>query len=217
MPFILGSRSPRRRELLEPIVGSDQLVVCPPEDSDELDFEGLHDIDSIRQRLQQVVQTKMDDVRQQVRRTHPVDEACCVTADTIVVATNPQGSHVVLGQPSENSWQEQVRDWMLRFYSETAHEVWTGWQVAKGVRSQNGIVCTTVRFCEITPKLADWYVATGESVGKAGGYAVQGAAAAFVETIEGSLTNIIGLPVMEVTRALRELGYDVPVVSGAVG
>lgn len=215
MPFVLGSRSPRRRELLESVVGKDQLLVCPPADSEELGFAELHGTDTIRQRLRQIVQTKMDDVAQQVAKHHPVDATCCVTADTIVVANDPQAGTVVLAQPDENSWQEQVRDWMLRLYSGATHEVWTGWQVAKGARSLDGIVCTQVRFCEVTPGMVDWYVTTGESIGKAGGYAIQGAAAAFVEAIDGSLTNIIGLPVLEVTRALQSLGGDVPVVSGA--
>ncbi len=215
MPFVLGSRSPRRRELLEPVVGEDQLLVCPPADSEELGFVDLNDTDTIRQRLRQIVQTKMDDVAQQVAKHHAVDTIYCVTADTIVVASDPQAGTVVLGQPDENSWQEQVRDWMLRLYSGTTHEVWTGWQVAKGEHSLDGIVCSKVRFCEITPRMVDWYVASGESIGKAGGYAIQGAAAAFVEAIDGSLTNIIGLPVLEVTRALQALGGEIPVVSGA--
>jgi len=212
MPFILGSRSPRRRELLEPIVGKDRLMVCPPADSAELDFAGLHDRDAIRHRLRQIVQTKIDDVNRQIREA---DAVCCVAADTIVVAEDPQAGTVVLGQPCEESWQTQVSDWMLRLYSGTTHEVWTGWQITRNGRSLDGIVCTTVRFCKITPRMVDWYLSTGESVGKAGGYAVQGAAAAFVDAIEGSLTNIIGLPVHEVTLALQSLGCDVPVIPGA--
>jgi septum formation protein len=215
MPVVLGSRSPRRRELLEPVVGKDQLLVCPPGDSEELGFHDLHNSEAIHLRLRQIVQTKMDDVTRQVRNDCPADTVCCVTADTIVVARDPQSGIVVLGQPDEDSWQEQVRDWMLRLYSGTTHEVWTGWQVANHEHSLDGIVCTKVQFCEITPRMVDWYVTTGESIGKAGGYAIQGAAAAFVDAIDGSLTNIIGLPVLEVTRALQSFYGDIPVVPGA--
>lgn len=56
--------------------------------------------------------------------------------------------------------------------------------------------------------MIEWYVSTNESVGKAGGYAIQANAAAFVSQFTGSLTNIIGLPLMEVIDALQALGWQ---------
>jgi len=217
MPIILGSRSPRRRELLGSIVGAESLHVRPPLDSDEQGFAGLHDAESIQERLRQIVQTKLDDVQQQVQADASLatQNTWCVVADTIVVAQDPQAGTVVLGQPDASDWQGQVRDWMLRLYSGGTHEVWTGFQLAGGGKSVMSVVRTVVRFCQITPDMADWYLSTGESVGKAGGYAVQGAAAAFVTAIDGSLTNIIGLPVLEVTHALQSLGCRVPATAGS--
>jgi len=217
MPIILGSRSPRRHDLLESIVDADSLLIRPPLDSNELGFAGLHHAESIQQRLYQIVQTKLDDVQRQIQADAALalQNNWCVVADTIVVAQDPQAGTVVLGQPDTSNWKDQVRDWMLRFYSDSTHEVWTGFHVSSGSETVESVVRTVVRFCEVTPELADWYVSTGESVGKAGGYAVQGAAAAFVTAIEGSLTNIIGLPVLEVTQALQSLGCSVPAATGS--
>lgn len=215
MTLVLGSRSPRRSELMEPIVGVDRLLVRPPTDSEEEGFDGLHDEQAIRDRLHQIVRTKMGNVQKQVGNDSSVEHpACCLTADTIVVAQDPQAGTVVLGQPNPDHWQAEVRDWMLRLYSGTTHQVWTGFRIECDDAFREEIVSTEVRFCALSPELVDWYVSTGESVGKAGGYAVQGAAATFVEAIEGSLTNIIGLPVLEVTQALQSLGYNVPVSAG---
>jgi len=211
MQFVLGSRSPRRRELLEPFVGAKRLLVRPPANSNEEGFDGLHEEASIRERLNCIVRVKMEDVTTQVQSEFPASSnpVCCVTADTVVVATDSQHGLVVLGQPRQPSWQVDVRDWMLQLYSATTHEVWTGFQVVYGEQTHEEIVVSKVRFCELTPEMVERYVATGESIGKAGGYAVQGAAAAFVEGIDGSLTNIIGLPVSEVLRAMESMALDI--------
>ena len=65
------------------------------------------------------------------------------------------------------------------------------------------VVETAVEFAELTTDLVEWYVATGEPAGKAGGYAIQGAGAALVRRVEGSVTNVIGLPLAETLDLLR--------------
>lgn len=210
MQFVLGSRSPRRRELLQPIVGVDCLTIHPPLCSDEQGFEGLAAAASIRNRLTSIVQSKTAQViRQLFPEQSAVPEDCClITADTIVVVEDPDSGNVVLGQPAADHWQAEVREWMLRLYSARTHEIWTGFQLSSGGRSHDQIVTTQVSFCKLTEDLVDRYLATEESVGKAGGYAIQGAAAAFVEGIEGSLSNVIGLPVMEVVGAMESMGIE---------
>lgn len=211
MQFVLGSRSPRRRELLESFIGAERLLVRPPADSDEEGFDHLHDNASIRERLKHIVRVKMEDVGTQIQSEFAAsaNTVCCVTADTVVVAADSQHGLVVLGQPRQPSWQVDVRDWMLHLYSATTHEVWTAFQVKYGEQIYEEIVVSKVRFCELTPAMVERYIATGESIGKAGGYAVQGAAAAFVEGIDGSLTNIIGLPVTEVLRAMEFMALNI--------
>ena len=64
------------------------------------------------------------------------------------------------------------------------------------------VVETAVRFVELTDRAIEWYLATGEHAGKAGAYGIQGAAGAFVERIDGSVTNVIGLPLAEALALL---------------
>ncbi len=216
MQYVLGSRSARRRQLLESVIGLNQLFVCPPLNSEEEGFEGLSSRPAIRRRLSSIVRAKMDQVvNQHVPELSLLpEETCFITADTIVVADDPCAGPLVLGQPQPDNWRSVVRDWMLRIYSAGTHEVWTGIRVARGGRSQDRIVTSKVRFCKLTAALVDHYISTEESIGKAGGYAIQGAAAAFVEAIDGSLTNIIGLPLMEVVQAMESIG--IPVFDGQV-
>ncbi|MEO2035392.1 MAG: Maf family protein [Planctomycetaceae bacterium] len=219
MQIVLGSRSPRRRELLESVVGVGRLTVHPPLQSDEQGFENLTDRTAIRQRLTSIVDTKMAQVMSELAPVRPsVSAECClVTADTIVVVDDQCAGTRVLGQPGSDHWRSEVRDWMLRFYSAGTHEVWTGFRLTCGERAHEQIVTTQVRFCKLNESLVDRYLATEESVGKAGGYAIQGAAAAFVEGIKGSLTNVIGLPLMEVVRAMESIGVQIPDVERQTG
>jgi len=219
MLFILGSRSPRRRELLESILGPDRLLIRPPGDSQETGFDSLNDAGQIEQRLCAIVDAKMQGVVGQVSKDAALaaQQCCIITADTIVVATDPAIGTVVLGQPDPEHWQVEVSDWMLRLYSETTHEVWTGFQIVCGDRQASSVVRTQVGFHQLTSDLVSRYLATGESPGKAGGYAIQGAAAAFVNRIDGSLTNVIGLPLMEVLQAMTTMGLRLPDVAQADG
>ena len=211
---ILGSRSPRRKELLGSIVGHDQLVIKPPVTPEEPGFLGLHQETEIEHRLLDIVQLKHSDVCQQIAADTSnevfasVDSApFVVVADTIVVAELNREQRVVLGQPELDRWQDDVRDWLRNRLSNQTHEVWTGVLVSQLGQTSTCIVKSAVTFCEINNELIEWYISTRESLGKAGGYAIQGFAAAFVTQLRGSLTNVIGLPVMETRLALINLGW----------
>jgi septum formation protein len=211
---ILGSRSPRRKELLGSIVGQDQLVIKPPITPEEPGFLDLHQETEIEHRLLDIVQLKHGDVCQQIAAETSnevfasVDSApFVVVADTIVVAEINREKRVVLGQPEPDRWQDDVRDWLRHRLSNQTHEVWTGVTVSQLGQTSTCIVKSAVTFCEINEELIEWYISTRESLGKAGGYAIQGFAAAFVTQLRGSLTNVIGLPVMETRQALINLGW----------
>ncbi len=251
--IILGSRSPRRRELLEPIVGSASLRVMPPLSSEEAGFDDVHDDASIKQRLQEIVRQKIAAVCQQVdkadssvlnpkERPHPARQdgagvgelkpsrgersfsiapspsatgntrhaPIIVVADTIVIASNDAGIKQVLGQPESDQWRSQVRDWLRFWLAGRTHEVWTGVIVARNTDCREFVVKSKVTFCEISDATIDWYLSVSESLGKAGGYAIQGHAAAFVSQLSGSLSNVIGLPLMEVMAAMESLGWRLP-------
>jgi septum formation protein len=211
---ILGSRSPRRKELLGAIVGHDQLVIKPPVTPEEPGFLGLHQETEIEHRLLDIVQLKHSDVCQQIAADASnevfaaiVSAPFVVVADTIVVAEINREQRVVLGQPEPDRWQDDVREWLRNRLSNQTHEVWTGVLVSQLGQTSTCIVKSAVTFCEINDELIEWYVSTRESLGKAGGYAIQGFAAAFVTQLRGSLTNVIGLPVMETRQALINLGW----------
>ena len=85
------------------------------------------------------------------------------------------------------------------------HEIWTCFRIGVGDRFHQEIVRTQIRLRKIDAELLEWYLTTNEPVGKAGGYAVQGIAAMFVASLQGSLTNVVGLPMLEVTTRLRDM------------
>jgi septum formation protein len=204
MKIVLGSQSPRRRELLQNWVGSADIAVVPPLSKDELSFDGLTEVGDIERRLLKIVRQKLDDVMTQV------SSSTCVTicADTIVVVTKPEGSYQVLGKPPKDSWQPTVREWFEMFYCGKTHEVWTGFEIVSDSKQHAQIVKTSVAMPEIDRAMIEWYISTNEPIGKAGGYGIQGQASMLIEKVDGSLSNVIGLPMFEVAEALREFGVQ---------
>lgn len=114
---------------------------------------------------------------------HP-DETV-LAADTVVCRDGR-----VLGKPQTADEAKA----MLRFLSNGWHEVYTGVSVARGGNVESRFDLTRVRFIALTDEMIDRYVSTGEPMDKAGAYAIQGGAARFIDRIEGSPTNVIGLP-----------------------
>ena len=95
---------------------------------------------------------------------------------------------------------------MLRLLSGSTHLVHTGVSVlftAVPARRETLVVETAVQFVGLTDSMIDWYVGTGEPFGKAGGYAIQGAGGALVRRVDGSVTNVIGLPLAETLALIR--------------
>ncbi len=119
-----------------------------------------------------------------------------VAADTVVVIDG-----AILGKPADDDEAAA----MLRMLSGRTHEVLTGVAVRREGTVRSGIECSRVTFAELTADEVAWYVASGEPRDKAGAYGVQGLAARFVERVEGSCSNVVGLPIALVYRLLREL------------
>jgi septum formation protein len=99
----------------------------------------------------------------------------------------------ILGKPVD---RDDART-MLWSLSGRTHRVHTGIAVVSDVVSERVVVTTIVTFAELEPSTIEWYLDGGESMDKAGAYAMQGAGAALVAAIDGSATNVIGLPLME--------------------
>jgi septum formation protein len=191
-PLVLGSASPRRRELVGRL-GVPMIVRAADVDESQWEGEGPNPY------LHRMVQAKLEAIRGD--RLGGVGGI--LVADTIVVA--PDGA--VLGKPRSD--EEAVR--MLERLSGSTHDVRTRFVLAEADSAEGAshaqTVTTHLWFRALSPSEVAAYTATGEGRDKAGAYAVQGIAAAFVERIEGSYTNVVGLPLCEVVVAMRARGW----------
>lgn len=118
-------------------------------------------------------------------------------ADTTVVLRGQS-----LGKPADSADARR----MLRMLSGHAHEVMTGICVLTDQRRLAHVETSRVRMAHLSEAEIDWYISTGEPSDKAGGYAVQGLGSRFIEGIDGSYSNVVGLPVSRVYTLMKELG-----------
>jgi septum formation protein len=190
------------------MTGIECLYVLPPSSPLEPGFESMTFDSQIQQRLMEIAALKHADVRNQLPHQpwfSPDNPPVVVVADTTVVTGESDGTRAVLGQPEPELWRQQVREWFDLRLSGRTHEVWTAVIVSRGNTVRDIVVRSRVTFSAISEATMDWYLSTNESPGKAGGYAIQGFAASFVTHMEGSLTNVIGLPLLETMELIRSL------------
>lgn len=226
MRYVLGSRSPRRRELLQQIVPADRIDIVPPTSSDEAGFEGLTDWPSIRARMQEITRHKSAQVEEQLRDV--VSESVVICADTSIIISDvtplcatgsasalplatecslPEPLRVIGQPPADEPRGETLRRWYRDYYAGRTHLAATSLRVvAPDQRVIERVVTTQITFRNDIDPWFTWYLASGEPQGKAGGYAVQGAGSIFMTSIVGSLTNVIGLPLEALLEALWDLG-----------
>jgi septum formation protein len=188
--LVLASASPRRRELLEQLGLA--LVVAAAE-IDETPLPGERPADYVRR----VAGAKCDAVAA-ARAGSPLP---VLAADTTVVAPGDAGP-MILGKPAD---ADDARRMLARLAGRR-HEVATAYRIRVADKLVERTVTTVVGFRALTPAEIEAYVASGEWRGKAGGYAVQGIAGAFVTELRGSHTNVIGLPLAEVLADLQAAG-----------
>lgn len=120
-------------------------------------------------------------------------------ADTGVLCDND-----ILGKPTDEA---EARS-MLRRLSGRTHEVVTGVCLVEGGGAHSGVDRSRVTFAEMSEDEVAWYVGTGEPLDKAGGYNIAGRGALFIENVEGSPSNVAGLPVRLLLQLAREAGLD---------
>lgn len=188
MRLILASSSPRRADLLR-AAGFSFDVVAPSVD------ERLEPGETPAAYVQRLARAKVF----AASSGNSGGRVCFfIGADTTVVLEGQ-----MLGKPRTS---QEARE-MLEALSGRVHEVLTGVAVGDGSRWCHEVAVTRVRFLPLAADEIAWYVATGEPFDKAGGYGIQGLAARFVDSIEGSYSNVVGLPVATVYRLLRNLGW----------
>jgi len=187
MPFVLASASPRRADLLR--AAGFTFDVFPV----EVDEHFGHG-----EKPEHAVARLAEAKANAAAASHP--DAVVLGADTTVVIRGE-----ALAKPA--TADDATR--MLRLLSGRTHDVLTGVCVCSGSRRLTHVEPTRVRMARMSEAEIAWYVSTGEPFDKAGAYAVQGLASRFVEGIEGSYSNVVGLPISSVYELLKELGCDI--------
>jgi septum formation protein len=181
-PLVLASASPRRVALLRQ-AGAEFTVVDPGPDRDwPGKAEPRHGVRALA----------LDKARR-VAVTRKV--SVVVGADTVVVVRGQR-----LGKPAD---REEARAMLLQLHGRQ-HEVWTGLAVVRDGDQRTAAERTVVRMARLAERDLDEYVASGESLDKAGAYGIQGLAGQFVKGIEGDYHNVVGLPLARLRALLEE-------------
>lgn len=182
--FILASASPRRREILQS-VGLNFKIIPAHVNEDYIAGESPY----------KHVRRLSRDKAMAVAEKH--QDAWVLGADTIVVIDG-----IILGKPQNKT---QAKN-MLKKLSGREHKVFTCFTIIhmESVVCETKVVQSAVQFKIISPDEMNWYIACDEPYDKAGGYALQGKGSYFIQSIRGSYTNVIGLPLCEVLEILKK-------------
>jgi septum formation protein len=194
----LASQSPRRRQLLEQMgVRHELLLPDPGEDTETL--EEVLPGEAPARYVKRVTGLKLDAALERLkRRGLPTGPVLC--SDTTVAL-----GRTIYGKPADA--KDAAR--MLRELSGGTHRVLTAVAIQGGRKRHEALSDSRVTFAAMTPAQIKAYVDGGESMGKAGAYAVQGRAAAYISHISGSYSGIMGLPMHETAQLLRAFGYKI--------
>jgi len=183
--LVLASASPRRARILRDLGVPFRVVVSHEDETLRAEEDGPAAVERLARA--KALSVARDEVL-------PV-----LAADTEVLCDGH-----ILGKPNG----EEGAVAMLRRLAGRSHEVVTGVCLVAGGVPRSGVERSTVVFAPMSEAELAWYVATGEPLDKAGGYHVDGRGALFVETVEGSPSNVAGLPVRLVLRLVREAGLE---------
>ncbi len=194
----LASQSPRRRELLAQIGVRCELLL-PDDDEDAEALEVIRAGESPAAYVQRVTRLKLDAaVLRLKRRRLPAAPILC--ADTTVAL-----GRTILGKPTDAN--EACS--MLGSLAGLTHRVLTAVAVQRGLRRFEALSTSRVSFGDLTASQIKTYAATGEPLGKAGAYAIQGQAGRHITHITGSYSGIVGLPLFETSSLLRAAGLKI--------
>ncbi|MBC7434757.1 MAG: septum formation inhibitor Maf [Bdellovibrionales bacterium] len=191
----LASQSPRRRQLLEQLGVAHELLL-PDAQEDAESLEAVLRNEAPATYVQRVTGLKLDAALARMkRRGLPVAPVLC-SDTTVALGRN------IYGKPEDAKDAQR----MLGELAGSTHRVLTAVAIQKGRTRVAALSESRVTFAPMSPAVIKAYVASGEPMGKAGAYAVQGAAAAFISHLSGSYSGIMGLPMFETAQLLKALG-----------
>ena len=184
--LILGSQSPRRKELLGLFHIPFEIKIADIDEAMDPALSPAEEVARVSRAKAEAIPRNGEDI--------------IIAADTIVVLENE-----VLGKPKDEA--DAVR--MLTALSGRDHQVMTGVTVLKGEKALTHTEITDIHFRPLSQREIREYVATGEPMDKAGSYGIQGGAALFAEKMHGDYYNVMGLPVCRLWQMLQEIAPEI--------
>ncbi|MCR5233257.1 MAG: Maf family protein [Lachnospiraceae bacterium] len=202
MKVILGSASPRRRDILtragieyEVIVSDVEEAVSKTDPAEVVEELSGQKAEDVWDKAVKLYSAKQDDIN-----AYSEDELLVIGADTIVALDG-----LIYGKPKDR--QDAIR--MLKNLSGRTHQVYTGVTVIIGGRRISFAAATDVSVYEVSDKEIERYVDSGEPMDKAGAYAIQGGFARYIKEIRGEYNNVVGFPIARLIYELKRLGIDI--------
>lgn len=187
MKFILASKSPRRKEILENLGLEFEIITSEADESYEQGTAPSDVVMTLSARKAAAVKARLEG------EGRDLSDTVIIAADTVVSAAGE-----ILGKPFDSADAER----MLHLLEGSTHSVLSGITVMYNGSSASAFEETFVRFSPMTEKEIKWYVENGEPNDKAGAYAIQGYASLWVDGIDGCYFNVVGLPVACLGRLL---------------
>ena len=194
----LASQSPRRKQLLEQLGVKFELLL-PDASEDAEALEVVRPNEKPRTYVQRVTALKLEAALKRLKN-RGLTPAPVLCSDTTVAIGN-----TIFAKPDN---AEHAKE-MLRQLSGQTHRVLTAVSIGTMRKQSRALSISQVRFADLSKQDIDRYVASQEPLGKAGSYAIQGKAAAFISHISGNYSGIMGLPMFETAHLLREFGFTV--------
>jgi septum formation protein len=194
----LASQSPRRRQLLEQL-GVKYELLLPDAGEDTETLEQVHEGEAPARYVRRVTALKLDAAVERLKK-RGLPSAPILCSDTTVAL-----GRTIYGKPVDA--KDAAR--MLRELSGATHRVLTAVAVQQGRKRLEATSVSSVTFTAWTPAQIRSYVESGEPMGKAGAYAIQGRASAYISRISGSYSGIMGLPMHETAQLLGGFGFRI--------
>ena len=189
MKYILASKSPRRKEILETLGLEFEVVVADADESSD-EKDPYRFVEIISERKGMAVRDRL------LAEGRDLSDTVIISSDTVVAIDGE-----ILGKPKD----EEDAKRMLRLYSGRSHEVVSGICLLCGDRHGVSHEVTKVEFDPLDEETVEYYVRATKPYDKAGAYAIQGLASAYIKGIEGDYFNVVGLPVHRMYRLYYEI------------